>query len=141
VPIWPSVLGANKTWRGLVSGVLAAAASGALLFWFSLWQHSFAEFAGEFSLASFVGFSAWIGFAALAGDMIESAVKRRVGLPPGARWMPWDGIDYVLAALVLGLPFFVPTVLQALFILLIGPVLSGIFNIISFLMGWKKVPY
>ncbi|HRI36335.1 MAG TPA: CDP-archaeol synthase [bacterium] len=140
-PIWPSVLGANKTWRGLVFGVLSAAFAGIVLLFVAPLDPAFSVFVEGFSPAEFVGFCSWLGFAALFGDMAESAVKRRMGHPPGARWMPWDGIDYVLAALVLALPWYVPTTSQALFILLLGPVLSGIFNMISFLMGWKKVPY
>jgi len=63
-----AVLGAHKTWRGMVGGSLAAGVAGTLLGW---------------------GFirSATFGALALLGDLLSSFVKRRFGLTAG-RWMP-----------------------------------------------------
>lgn len=43
-PVWASVLGANKTWRGTIFGVAAAAATGALLYLAAEWEGPFAAF-------------------------------------------------------------------------------------------------
>ena len=48
----------------------------------------------------------YIGFAALLGDIIESFVKRRYGLKPGATFQPWDSIDYTLMASICMLPWY-----------------------------------
>jgi CDP-2,3-bis-(O-geranylgeranyl)-sn-glycerol synthase len=31
----------------------------------------------------------------------KSFVKRRLRIPPGTRWIPWDQVDFVLGALIL----------------------------------------
>lgn len=40
------------------------------------------------------------GVGAMAGDSAKSLVKRRLGIAPGRRWIPWDQLDFVLGALV-----------------------------------------
>jgi CDP-2,3-bis-(O-geranylgeranyl)-sn-glycerol synthase len=37
----------------------------------------------------------------MSGDALKSLVKRRVGIAPGAPWIPWDQLDFALGALVL----------------------------------------
>lgn len=41
------------------------------------------------------------GLGAMAGDGAKSIVKRRVGIPPGDPWIPWDQLDFVVGALAL----------------------------------------
>jgi len=42
-----------------------------------------------------------LGIGAMAGDSAKSFVKRRVGIPPGGSWIPFDQLDFVIGALVL----------------------------------------
>jgi CDP-2,3-bis-(O-geranylgeranyl)-sn-glycerol synthase len=37
----------------------------------------------------------------MGGDAAKSLVKRRLGIAPGKRWIPWDQVDFVLGALIL----------------------------------------
>ena len=41
------------------------------------------------------------GVGAMAGDCAKSFFKRRLGIPPGAPWVPFDQLDFVLGALAL----------------------------------------
>jgi CDP-diglyceride synthetase len=41
------------------------------------------------------------GTGAMAGDAAKSFVKRRLGIPPGTPWIPWDQVDFRLGALIL----------------------------------------
>jgi CDP-2,3-bis-(O-geranylgeranyl)-sn-glycerol synthase len=91
-PIAPRYLGAHKTVLGFVSGVCAAilvASLQALIAW----------------PGSLVPADPWLGIrlglGAMAGDSAKSFVKRRLGIPPGARWIPFDQLDFVAGALLL----------------------------------------
>lgn len=63
------LLGKSKTWRGILSGALCCAL---------------------YALAAGPGFvfGLLFGLLALAGDLLSSFIKRRLGLKPSAR-MPW----------------------------------------------------
>jgi CDP-2,3-bis-(O-geranylgeranyl)-sn-glycerol synthase len=78
------LLGSHKTVRGLVTGVIAAAIIGLLQ--------------GNVILG------AVMGFGALWGDAVKSFVKRRMNITPGARWSPWDQIDFIIGASILSFP-------------------------------------
>ncbi len=80
------LFGAHKTWRGLVAGIVACAVIGWLL-----------------GPGWLVGCG--VGAAALAGDAVSSAVKRRLNRPPGAE-IP--GLDQVPEALLPLLVFHIP---------------------------------
>jgi CDP-2,3-bis-(O-geranylgeranyl)-sn-glycerol synthase len=71
------LFGDSKTWRGLLSALLACAV-----------------------LAPLLGFSAWIGAAvaalAMAGDLLSSFVKRRLGLAPSSRAVLLDTVPEAL---------------------------------------------
>jgi phosphatidate cytidylyltransferase len=71
----------NKTWAGLIGGGLAAAAAG--------WLVALAFAAARPDLAAALGVC--IALAAQAGDLLESAVKRHVGVKDSGWLIPGHG--------------------------------------------------
>jgi phosphatidate cytidylyltransferase len=85
----------NKTWTGLCGGMAGAALVGLIA---SLWLH----------LGSALGLaivSAFIALVAQAGDIFESALKRRAGVKDSSRLIPghggvFDRVDGLITAVV-----------------------------------------
>ena len=99
-------------------------------------------FVPEFeSLAQKLLWGFLLGFGALGGDLIESFIKRRMGLAPGKALPFFDGVDYMVGAIALGLFLFIPDVGAIIFLLLVGPILSLLANIIAYFLGLKNVWY
>ena len=90
------VFGKNKTWRGVVTGSLIAGLTAVLL--------SPLVNYGEGLLIAF-GLGVIMGFGALFGDAVESALKRRRGISSGNSWFPFDQIDYIIGGLLFLIPF------------------------------------
>lgn len=116
------LFGANKTWRGLLAGVLASAVVSGL--------------AG----AGFV-FGAIFGLLALTGDLISSFLKRRFGLLPSARVPGLDQIPEAIlpmgfAALWLDLSWAVILAVTILFVIA-NMVLSPLMH----RLGIRKQPH
>jgi phosphatidate cytidylyltransferase len=78
--LWPRV-SPNKTWSGLVGGVMAAALTGAL----------FPHFAGSGWSSWLAGLGFFLGLVAQAGDLAESALKRHFGLKDASDLIPGHG--------------------------------------------------
>lgn len=130
-PISKKYLGANKTWRGLLSGTLVAALSAILI--------------SKLNTNTVVTIPAfWVGFllglGALVGDSVESFFKRKKGVKPGASWFPFDQTDYIIGGLLFILPF-VPVPFWAIATIII--VYFGLHLLVSyigFLLGLKDKP-
>ena len=93
-PIHRGWLGDHKTVIGFTAGVL-----GGLLV-------AYLQSRVEIGVERLWRADAWlaIGFAqglgAMSGDAGKSFFKRRLGIPPGGRWIPADQIDFVVGALI-----------------------------------------
>jgi phosphatidate cytidylyltransferase len=90
--LWPSI-SPNKTWAGLIGAVIAGAVV-AGLFWFSVPGASAARLAAT---------GAALAFVAQAGDLGESALKRRFGVKDSSALIPGHGgmmdrVDGLIAA-------------------------------------------
>ena len=98
------VLGKNKTFRGLIFGIVFAVVVAYLQFLL----YSLDSFKG----ISFISYQNWLffgflmGFGALTGDLVKSFFKRRLGIKPGEKFIPFDQIDFVVGALVFIMPIF-----------------------------------
>lgn len=126
------ILGKNKTWRGVVSGVVLAATCGYLQ---SKWQPIA-------SLPTFmhVVFAAAIGFGALYGDAVESFFKRQRQVPSGHSWFPFDQLDYIFGGLLAGLPFGVLDLPGTVAIIAVYFGLHLITVYVGFKLGFRERP-
>jgi CDP-2,3-bis-(O-geranylgeranyl)-sn-glycerol synthase len=93
------IFGRNKTYRGLIFGILFGMLTAFLQF--LVYKN------GLFPNIALVDYSNWLligflmSFGALFGDLAESFVKRRLNLQPGSRFIPFDQTDHVIGALAL----------------------------------------
>ncbi len=137
-PVSEKIFGKNKTIRGFVSGIFVAIITGGILFFLGQKFLFFWHFLswGQMLILGFL-----MGCGALLGDALESFIKRRMGKKPGSSWPFWDGIDYLVGALIFTLPYFVPSVPEIIFLLLFSPTISLITNTMAYFLGLKKVWY
>ncbi|HLC37976.1 MAG TPA: CDP-2,3-bis-(O-geranylgeranyl)-sn-glycerol synthase [Candidatus Norongarragalinales archaeon] len=133
------VFGDSKTIRGFISGVAAGTLVGVIL-------------------ALGVGFLPWIpqndkfvvGFlvslGAMAGDLLGSFVKRRLGLSPGSQYFLLDQLLFIILALVFAIAF-APKILaelngwDVLALMVLTYFLHLSFNWIAHKLRLKKVPW
>jgi CDP-2,3-bis-(O-geranylgeranyl)-sn-glycerol synthase len=128
------IFGDHKTWRGLLTGMLAATVVLALqqllvgrFSWFA-WLADGLDYAALPTLL--VG--PLFGLGALGGDAIKSFFKRQVGVEPGKSWFPFDQVDYIIGGALAVLPFIHFTALQ--YVLLTVVWLS--IHVLSTYIGW-----
>ena len=117
-PIHARTLGEHKTVLGYSLGVLVAIATIAVQTGIDV----------DFALIDYAHWF-WLGLAfgvgAMTGDSLKSYFKRRRGLPPGTRWIPFDQLDFALGALLIVGPFSLlgwPDVLVILVVTLLGDI-------------------
>lgn len=126
------LLGKNKTFRGLIFGVIFAVVISYIQF--ILYDNSF------FNSISFINYQNWLlfgflmGFGALIGDLVKSFFKRRLGIMPGAKFVPFDQTDFVIGSLLFIMPVFNLTLRIFIVSLLLSFVLHIIVNHIAFYM-------
>jgi len=120
------ILGDGKTWQGLILGTLVGGLIGFLLEHFGY---------GSFSLGLLMGFSA------LAGDMVGSFIKRRLGMKRGANAGLLDSLDFLTAGILISYPFVRWKSGEILLLLIATPIVHRIANIIGFKLKLKKEPW
>jgi CDP-2,3-bis-(O-geranylgeranyl)-sn-glycerol synthase len=93
------LLGDHKTWRGILTGSVI----GFLIIFLQKWIFINNPSTQAFSLVNYYDISIW-NFAlplivgVILGDLSFAFIKRRLNLKPGAKFMPFDQINYVLGA-------------------------------------------
>ena len=101
------LFGRNKTYRGFVVGVIGGAIGGmlqSLVYGVRFFDVMGIDGIAYHNIAFMIFFGALMGFGAIFGDLVESFIKRRLGIGPGKRFVPWDQTDLVVGAYLLVLP-------------------------------------
>lgn len=136
-PVRVKWFGSHKTWQGIISGTVVG-------FVVYLLQRSLAAaFPGsaialvEYSTAS-VLLGAAFGFGALMGDLVKSFFKRRIGVRPGAPWIPFDQIDYCIGGLLFSLPFVALPWQAWILVPLFYGLMSIIMNRLAYALGFRE---
>jgi len=101
IKLWGKPLfGSHKSYRGFFLGI----ASSILVAYLQTALYGFGFFKSisfiDYSQQSFVILGLLMGFGTLFGDLVKSFFKRRLNIAPGARFFPWDQIDW-MAGLIL----------------------------------------
>ncbi|MBW3001669.1 CDP-archaeol synthase [Candidatus Woesearchaeota archaeon] len=130
------VFGKNKTWRGLVCGVLVAIIVVYL-------QKLLYPFMQNYSLVDYSATSVFLlgfllGFGALLGDLVESFAKRQRNTAPGKSLPPWDQLDWIIGALVLGSLLVPLSVSEIAIALVLFGLLHPLMNILGYALRIKK---
>ena len=131
------ILGDHKTWRGLIAG----AAAGVVVFEFQ----KFAYEAGWWRELALVDYSRQplllgflMGLGAGVGDAIKSFFKRRVGIAPGASWLVFDQLDFLLGAYALVAIVYAPPLWPTLAVMPIILVGNIAVNAMGYFLGFKE---
>ncbi len=135
------LFGSHKTMRGIVSAVV----TGFIIFIIQQTIYARVPWMRYLSLIDYNVFNplfgAWVGFCAISADLIKSFLKRRLSIPSGSSWIPFDQVDWIVGAL-LGMSVIIPLHLESVLIALITFTTLDIFvNYISYKLGLKENPY
>lgn len=142
-PISARLFGANKTWRGLLSLTALGVLGGA----FAWLLESQLMSSSHYSAANFYWAGGLQGLAWALGELPNSWLKRRANVPPGEARVPgWKGrmfvllnqFDSPLACCLVAFLIFEMSVLQLLFVILLGALLHFYVNYALYLMGIRK---
>lgn len=131
------IFGDNKTWRGLIAGVVVGALVSGLQY--KIYAHSFG-YPNSQTFIFTVGVGALLGLGALLGDAVESCIKRQVGVKPGQHWFPFDQIDYIIGGLVLSALAADLKLLDYVTILVVWFAVHIIATYVGYLVGLRQKP-
>ena len=108
------ILGKNKTWRGLVVGVVTGIiVSGIQAILFLNIDFFRNNTLIDYGRVNFFLFGFLMGGGALFGDLVKSFIKRRLARSPGKPWFPWDQLDWIAGAMIASSPFYAPSPMVA----------------------------
>ena len=97
-PLSVRLFGSNKTWRGVIFGILMA------IIITLIQQAIYLKFPQLYIIdysklnGFLLGFL--FGFGAVGGDLIKSFIKRRIGIAPGEPWLIADQVNWSIGALI-----------------------------------------
>lgn len=129
------VFGDNKTWRGLIFGILIGSVVGYLIKRYA-YDSSWPSYLSN--MGALLG--AFMGAGALIGDTVESLFKRHRGIGPGKSWFPFDQTDYIVGGLLFAYPIAMPPVGVMLAVLALYFGLHIATAYIGYLLGLKDKP-
>jgi CDP-2,3-bis-(O-geranylgeranyl)-sn-glycerol synthase len=88
--------GRNKTYRGLVSGLILSIVISYVQAYLLKFPYFKALSIIDYSNPFFLGIA--LGLGAIVGDSLASTLKRQLSIDPGKKFIPLDQIDFVLGA-------------------------------------------
>jgi len=135
------ILGNHKTWRGVIFGILI----GFLVTLLQAWLYQFPtiqklSFLNYHQINVFL-FGFLISSGAIFGDLFFAFIKRRLKLEPGAKFVPFDQINYVILATLFLNPFFKIDMKIWITVLILTFLLHIICNWIGFKLGLRETKW
>ena len=124
------IFGKNKTFRGFFFGIIIAVIISYIQF--LLYQTVSFGNISFFNYSNWIAFGILMGFGALFGDLVKSFFKRRAGINPGDKLIPFDQTDFVIGGLIFVIPVISLTWKIFLTCLILSFILHIIVNHIAF---------
>ncbi|RPH55047.1 MAG: CDP-archaeol synthase [Acidobacteria bacterium] len=133
-PISRRCLGSHKTVLGFTVGVLAAVGS-------TFVQSRIAWSGSMTSYDQWPVLGLLFGLGAMGGDSVKSFIKRRIGIPPGRPWIPFDQLDFVLGALTVVWHRVPLTRTDLVIVLLLSGIGDVMINHVSYFLGMRATKW
>ncbi len=135
------IFGDNKTIRGLIFGVI----SSVVAVYLQIFLYNQFDFISSFVRIDYnqvdpIIFGMLSGFGALFGDSLKSFFKRRVNVPPGKSWFPFDQIDYVIGGMVFTSFYITLSFYEYLLLFLVWFIIHPINTFLGFILKLRKEP-
>ncbi len=136
------IFGDNKTWLGLIGGVIF----GLIVIRLQKYGYNHSDWINtisgkiNYNDPKILLLGPLLGFGALAGDATESFFKRQAGVKPGHSWVPFDQIDYIVGGLLLSLPIVILSWTNYLSILIVWVLIHLLSSYFGYLIGLKARP-
>ena len=130
------ILGQNKTFRGLIFGIIFAIIIAFIQF--ILYNNNILVDIAIIDYSNWLLIGVLLGSGAIFGDLVMSFVKRRMDYEPGRSFVPFDQIDFVIGALIFIYPLVILSLDKILVILFLSFILHVIVNHIAFYSGIRK---
>nr|MDO8100266.1 CDP-2,3-bis-(O-geranylgeranyl)-sn-glycerol synthase [Candidatus Njordarchaeota archaeon] len=141
------LFGDGKTFRGFGGGLIAGTLTGVFEAFISSWVIDNLRNLTELSAISVETLQCipsrafLISLGALLGDLLGSFIKRRIGVKRGAPAPILDQLTFLAGAFIL-VSFSFPFQLEyAIILVILTPLMHLAANMISYLIGLKKVPW
>lgn len=140
------VFGDGKTWRGVIVAVVGSI--GTVAVQKAVAAHTQSLALVDYRALSPVCFGAAMGGGAMLGELPNSFVKRRVGIPPGGTsrgwrgvlFYVWDQIDLLTGAWPLLLPWIRPSPLVVVVSFTLALGIHPLIALVGYLIGARKSP-
>jgi len=130
------IFGKNKTFRGLIFGIIFAVIIAFIQF--ILHSNNIVVDVTIIDYSNWLLIGFLMGFGAVFGDLIESFVKRRLNYKPGKSLVPFDQLDFVVGALIFIYPLVVLSLNKVITILILSFILHIIVNHIAYYTSIRK---
>lgn len=135
------IFGPNKTWRGLMVGIVTATLVVAL----QRYVYSRSAWAFDHSWINYTQSKIWLlgplfGLGALGADALESFFKRQWNINPGHSWFPFDQIDYIIGGCLLSLIIVRLSFFYYIVTLLTWFVMHILVSYLAYTVGLKNKP-
>lgn len=133
------IFGDNKTWRGLIFGIIFATITlGLQVYAFNHfgWAEDIAININYFILPVYI-LGPLFAIGALGGDAIESFFKRQRGIKSGKSWFPFDQLDYIVGGLIASFFVIELTLEEYLAVIVVWFCLHIIFTFIGYAVGLR----
>lgn len=135
------IFGDNKTWRGLLFGILLATVTLGIQVWaFNQygWAQDIANNINYFILPVYI-LGPLFAIGALGGDALESFLKRQRGIASGKSWFPFDQLDYIVGGLLASFLVIELTMQEYLAVIVVWFCLHIIATFVGYLVGLRDV--
>ena len=133
------IFGDNKTWRGLILGIVVGGLTGWLIVYLT---NQFDYMANQLDFITQtinpVVLGSLLGGFALLGDAVKSFFKRQLKIPPGKAWPVFDQIDYILGAYLLIFILFDLSLIHYLVGLIMYGLIHPIISNLGYILKLKK---
>lgn len=136
------IFGSHKTWRGMITGIIAAT----IVLWLQVvlvgqweWLARLTEQV-DYAEVPVLIMGPLFAIGALGGDAVKSFFKRQVGVAPGRSWFPFDQIDYIVGGAIATMGFVSLSFWQYAWLLIVWLVAHLISSYVGYLMHLKERP-